>query len=771
MRITEFHVTRYGPIGYVSPFALSDFTLFWGKNEQGKTLTIDALVKLLLGKEAKRFDKINRVEGQPSGHAVVAVDGERVKLSEKKTLTDVCGLSEAECRNVFIVRASDLSIGGEERSKEAEFYTSVSDRLTGMETQRIGRIRDSLLSLARITRTGDFRNIKDEKLKSRLESAAALSDEIVPQVKEVRAAGFDELESRQIGAAELIERIDHEIAELEDARKRAKFESGRDALAKLADSRKLLKELNRYREEDEQKWRDAEREISTQKEEIKRIGERQDSLREDLSKTDKLLDQKEREFGIIDERKKRLDEQIRPDLKNFEIRSGEITRRGGAKWLLTAAFVVLALTACASLFGIVLHPHPLFIGAALLLGVGAVVCFVLLMILSRQQAWLSGSLERIRLSLARFDLSGGTVAEINRNIQRFDEIYRTQAQELEAIRRKKGIAEGMIAENESKVPRYELMIRAAEEVIAQIQRASRCETIDELGQKISLKLDTIEIAREQVKVIEGGFEKIGGSLDEQISAWEQQVRSLSPYGEKGRGVDFSERVYKQKQDEKKAAVDGLTEITQRLADFKKGLERVERQANEILQAGDNRIFCETAADLASVKERLASFISEHEADRTTALTAVEIFEQIEQEEKGRVSLLFDEGGGVSGYFSTITGGLYDTVSFDPVGGVVSVRKGDGQTLSADKLSSGAYDQLYLAVRLALGRRIAPDGTGFFIMDDPFIRSDPDRLARQMAMLGDIARKGWQVVYFSSKGEVKEALAKEIKKGAVTLIDI
>ncbi len=39
------------------------------------------------------------------------------------------------------------------------------------------------------------------------------------------------------------------------------------------------------------------------------------------------------------------------------------------------------------------------------------------------------------------------------------------------------------------------------------------------------------------------------------------------------------------------------------------------------------------------------------------------------------------------------------------------------------------------------------------------------------MLADIAAEGWQVIYFSSKGEVRDALAKEIKKGAVTLHEL
>ena len=57
------------------------------------------------------------------------------------------------------------------------------------------------------------------------------------------------------------------------------------------------------------------------------------------------------------------------------------------------------------------------------------------------------------------------------------------------------------------------------------------------------------------------------------------------------------------------------------------------------------------------------------------------------------------------------------------------------------------------------------------MDDPFIKADPERLRRQLAMLKRICKQGWQVIYFSAKGEVKDALAKDIQKGLVNYYEI
>ncbi|HMA76250.1 MAG TPA: hypothetical protein VKO43_02965, partial [Candidatus Krumholzibacteriaceae bacterium] len=68
-------------------------------------------------------------------------------------------------------------------------------------------------------------------------------------------------------------------------------------------------------------------------------------------------------------------------------------------------------------------------------------------------------------------------------------------------------------------------------------------------------------------------------------------------------------------------------------------------------------------------------------------------------------------------------------------------------------------------------KVLKDKKGFFIMDDPFIKADPDRLQRQMETLKNIVLRGWQIIYFSSKGEVKNVLEKDIRKGAVEYFEI
>lgn len=57
------------------------------------------------------------------------------------------------------------------------------------------------------------------------------------------------------------------------------------------------------------------------------------------------------------------------------------------------------------------------------------------------------------------------------------------------------------------------------------------------------------------------------------------------------------------------------------------------------------------------------------------------------------------------------------------------------------------------------------------MDDPFVKADPDRLKRQIDTLKNITKLGWQVLYFSAKGEIYDALKVDIENDIVNCIKL
>ena len=138
----------------------------------------------------------------------------------------------------------------------------------------------------------------------------------------------------------------------------------------------------------------------------------------------------------------------------------------------------------------------------------------------------------------------------------------------------------------------------------------------------------------------------------------------------------------------------------------------------------------------------------------------------------KISTLFGKDSPISQHFSEITGGVYQEVEFaQDETKKIEVKLEDGSALDAEQLSGATYDQLYLSIRLALGEKLLKGNNGFFIMDDPFIKADKERLQRQIDILNRISQSGWQIIYFTAKDEVKDVLKHDIENGNVSYIEL
>ena len=351
MKIKEFLIIRYGPLKIKKPILLNSFNLLWGKNEEGKTLTIDALIKLLIEGDIKSFENIDRVEEKPEGYVIIRdASGKDIKFPEKRkktNLNQLTNLTSQEFRNIFIIRNSDLSI-----SKESEFYTNITEKLTGiLKTKDILKIKNKLLEIGNLTPSGEFKDDKPEKLKTRLNNAQQLIEKISKLERKIKENRFDELEKDLIKSKEEIEKINKELEILEIARKREKYEIGKRALDKLKESFEKLKNLKNYNERDWEIWRDCENKVKdyvSQKEEgLKKLEEREIKLKEVGEKLNEI----ERDFKIFEERKKKIDNEIKPELKNYQYKSEEIAQQKEKDKFFTYLGIVSATLLGISLIG------------------------------------------------------------------------------------------------------------------------------------------------------------------------------------------------------------------------------------------------------------------------------------------------------------------------------------------------------------------------------------------------------------------------------------
>jgi DNA repair exonuclease SbcCD ATPase subunit len=768
MKLKEFSITRYGPLPNAGKILLHNFNLFWGKNEDGKTLTIDALVKLLLGRNIKDFGRsVDRVEEKPEGYVIIEDDkGKEFKLPEQGDLTKVAGLTSSQCRNIFVIRNSDLSIAA-----ESEFYTDVTHRLTGLRTDEISKVKETLDEIGKMTGSGVFRDIKDEKLKTRVEKAKQLIEKIEILARKIEAEGFDELEQESVRLQEEIQKIAQDLRNLEDARTRAEYEKGKEALDKLTGALREMKGLEIYKEGDRQLWRDCENEIRTQGEQrgcsLAELREWEGQLRE----TSKKLREAGGEFTILDDRKKKLDDEVKPQLKNYEMELGKLKSDEAKSKSYAVATIISAVLLSILILAVALSPSPMFYGLLVFFLTSTVAFAILRLSFTQRKAHLAAIFERMRLTVSRFEIGAGSPEELHSNLQKFEEEHRRKSEEFQTLRtNEEKLKEQIRRLRDRELPALEEKIRDAEKKIQDIRARSKVESWTEYAEKLESRNRLATSIQEVRSVLRSHFGEKGKELEENVLHWSKEVQKLEEYKDKATGMKYDETAASELGVRRREHEGNLRETNEKMGSLRKEMEAVEREGNEILKL-EEPLYCETSVDLIVTKDMLQSFIERNENNRDNSLKAKEIFEEIEREEKERVSELFGSESTISKYFCEITNGLYEQVLFDQETGKIQVKRRDGKILAAEKLSGGAYDQLYLSIRLALGEKLLKGKKGFFIMDDPLVKADPDRLQRQIQTLRKISELGWQVMYFSAKGEIKDALKEDITAGTINYIEV
>ena len=119
---------------------------------------------------------------------------------------------------------------------------------------------------------------------------------------------------------------------------------------------------------------------------------------------------------------------------------------------------------------------------------------------------------------------------------------------------------------------------------------------------------------------------------------------------------------------------------------------------------------------------------------------------------------------VSYYFSKLTSGKYKEVKVSQNYELVVVEN-KGDVLSGELLSNGAWDQVYLSLRLALVDMLFKEEKIPLIFDDAFVQYDDNRLENVLEVLSEISYKRQIILFSCQRREV------EILKNMATKIDI
>jgi len=754
MKIKEFEIFRYGPLK-PKKITLKNFNVLFGKNEIGKTLTIEALMRFFF--ESKKALKSLRIEENPEGFMILERKNKEIKLPDQRAEIKKLPL---DFYKVLFVTNSALEIPDEDNS----FYSKLSEHLTGLRISDIQKIIKFLNETGKLTETGEFSNKKeDEKLSDKMKKAEKLLEKTIQLIEEATEKNFDGYEMEIFNLQKEQSKIEKKLQDLEKARKKGKYEIGQASLEKLKSLLEAKKLLEKYNKDDADDWKEAEKRIKEIEKQIEETKNEIEKLKQEQKKLEKEYSESKFEFETLKEKKERIDE-LKPKEINLREEKSALLEKQEKRNFFSLILKISVPCFLISLIGYLLHPGLIF---KLTLGISGIGIFIYLLQefqLRRAKSKYKRKFENIRFQLIKFGIKAESEEELIREFQKFEDIFKKFEKQIQKLEMEKNIICEKIKEKEEKLKTLHLQIDENEEKIEEIKEKTGEGSYKEY-QKLLREKEEIEIQiNEMKKVLESHF---GTS---EIKVIEEELEKLKVDMTEP-NLKFDEERWDKLNTEKEEIKEKIKNYAQQRQPFLNELNEIETELKELKKEIDIELPLETLENLKRTKSELEKFILQNNQRREDVLVAKEIFKEIEEKEKSKISQLFGKESSTSKYFSQITDGLYTEVSIDPETGKIFCQKNDHDVLEAKKLSGGAYDQLYFSVRLALAERLFPGGKGFFILDDPFIKSDYERLKTQIDLLKKISSSGWQIIFFTAKKEIQEVLKEDIESGALNFYEL
>ena len=768
MKIAEFEIRDYGPLPNIGVVKLKDFNLFYGKNESGKTLIIDALIRMLIHIPRASYDAINRVQEKPIGYIDIIKDNnERETLKRDKKLTKILDISPSEFYNVFIIRDSDLSI-----HNEKEFYDNITDRLLGLRIKDINKIDQELLNIGQLTSTGNFKNTKPEKLDDRIKKARSCIKDVTNLQIKIKENIYESLEEELVKNKKKINILDNDIKSLESARNREKYEKGRETINKLKDAYNELESLTLYNERDERDWREFKNTIKVFEDTLKNLRINLDSHQDNLDKTKQNMINKESEIKLPRKIKTLIDEKIKPEMINYKVKKGELAKESVFnnffRKLWFASLILMGIfffTGASTNVGYSYFIAIFFV----ILTLGSLIFFKFPYL--RKKAYTEGFVERINLELKGFKLDGDDYREISENVVKFENEFEILKEELDSITTTKNLLENSVNTLlKGDIPDAENKILKNKESINLLKRASKVDTIEEYEENLILKRETENLIK-NLKSVLSIFKIDEDFEDKNIIKWEIEINKFKKYENEALETIYDEEIFTEKKMNLEELNQNYEDLEIQYEELKIDLLDIERKVNAIIQIDDDSIICSSIGDLDKAKIKMKQFLEEKENQKTNILEIRKIFSQIETREREKISKLLSKKSKIGEYFKEITGGLYQEVIFnmDPI--EIKVKNKNDEIIEIFQLSGGALDQLNFSIRLALGEKLLQETPGFFILDDPFIKADSMRLKNQISLLKIISQLGWQVLYFTCKDEIINSFRQDIDNNTLNYLEL
>lgn len=749
MKLTDIQVDRYGPLPRFTHDCEENFEVFYGPNESGKTLLLEAVLKLLEPDIESAIPHVSRVDESPSGHVVVETGGTERKLGDESVLSDLVDISPQHLRNVFVIRDSDLRL-----RDEHAFYDSVTQQIGDLHTNEIDAIQSRLVEHGRLTSVGG-RGLSSASSRS---NAGDVRDEAADLATAIRAYIAD-AEANDIAAAEReVVAVRTELQQCADELATQEAAETWDTHATLTERLATYREgTNRLDEAVSQSTLDElerlTREIAAAEDEIDGLERKRASLREERTQRRTEKESVDAELTPLETRADDIDEVERALASFRETHGDAVGASRGMRFAKYTALVGLGLGGVAAVVGSTI--------AGVLLAVIGGVAAGWYGLQHRSVTGAEREQEQVLQQAQDAGLAATSIGEIGPAISAFRD-------ELASLRDRRAELERQIEVKDELVDECTDQLHSARE-----ERRSNREQQQALLQQVTAA--DIEEYRERVAAqerLEQQRDQAAQSLTDALGTptttepdsaakleyWDAELDAMVADVDESVAADEYDpdrlETLHERREELEERRDDLTEQLEthdrRLREFD---ERIQSLAAEPFLDEPVSLSSRSIEGLEAVVHDVDQLRERIERDADVAREALDIFDDIKTEEEQKITDLFGTESRASAVFQTITDDRYTGVTYDTDERVLQVHR-DGQgVLTPDQLSHGTTEQLYFSARVGLADQLLSTEPGFFLLDDAFLPADRTRLREGFEVLRELADAGWQILYFTAKDEV------------------
>lgn len=762
MHLHEATVDRYGPLAGCSPTCGEGLTVISGPNESGKTLFLEAVVQLLDPAVADVLDPPLRVDQRPTGRVVLEHDGERYGLPGEMSIGDLAGITPSTLRTVFVVRDTDLAMPDDEG-----YYTRLIEHLGDIHTSEIDELVEELLAMGRLTKKRMNLSTQYDDAKETTRGARTLVDEIEAYLERIESEGLDELHGERL-------RVERELRDTEDELRhqrhaRAVFEHDRldTQLETYREANERLDALEVFTPDALESLRETRRAIERHERRLEELDERETRLRGELTAAEERRDELERAVQRHETRAGDVDA-ARDALARYRRRMERAPR--AERELGLAKRAVLGGIVGAGLVG----GAGAFTGSIAALGVAAVLLILTLVaggVFYRANATLSGveADEATAVAVAQdAGLEVDGVDEVPPAIESFESRLDGRKNERAQVAASIEHLEDDLADTARELTDVREHLEDAERSLRETLETAGVEDIDAFQTRVERRSELERECDLTARSLQDAFgEPDADDWSARAVTWEDRLDQLVA------DVD-TETVDPELFDEDRLAdlettVEDLRrrreQLDERLSRYDDRLDELDRAARELTASPflDRTLGLDSRSPegLEQLRDDLETLLETIERDAEHSRRAIEVLEEVRADETQKLTTLFDPEGPASQTFERITHGRYTEVAYDATDHRLVATRADGRELPASRLSQGTRDQLYFASRVSLATQLLGGEPGFFLLDDPLVTADPDRLEAGFETLLELADEGWQVLYLTAKEEVYRDMVEEL----------